>query len=648
MSQVDLLEEICHLRFTAERDLLNSWEAYRVSNITRQLASEADRTIYAEAIAFSDVGDGGSKTFFPKYLSTLVVERLAAAYKGGPMPKGVTCQQARDFGSMLNIELPIIDIVKLDNETFWKQVVKVKTKRLVDFLKLEQIPGVYWKPFGIELKVAEAIENEKPEYWFEGCLEDILIETASFIRKLELSQLLPLEKVEPAEGYEEYKVYNAPPELCSHGSLEILKHLVNLTSLSLVFGLDSILKGYERRFFQFSFEDMENLGKALPKLQLLQYFTMARSRMSPDKLKLLLGQLAQIKLKSLELSYCYLGEDIGILLGKYISRCPETLEAINLTGNFLNDKEIEDFSYGINVYQGFLDKLDISHNPIGEPGILVLGGAIKNTRHVRELNVTGCELGEQGAYRVVQLIGFHRPLKILHMNCTPLGKSGGKKLVEVLLENWQVEQVNCKSCQLRPRHEKRVKSILRRNHKFQLSQNQVGRRMIALATVPQDIADLSTFSISPYMVIAAARKLKSSFSPGPDEIPAAVYCRCAVALAQPLSRIYNQSFDQAKFPEVWKQPYMFPVFKAGDNINIKQYQGITNLSAGSKSGIPQGSNLGPLLISLFFNDVAVVLDSGYKLIFVDDLTLYLVIQSAEDCYQLQALLDRFVKWCGLN
>ncbi|XP_058836978.1 uncharacterized protein LOC131693286 [Topomyia yanbarensis] len=105
---------------------------------------------------------------------------------------------------------------------------------------------------------------------------------------------------------------------------------------------------------------------------------------------------------------------------------------------------------------------------------------------------------------------------------------------------------------------------------------------IALGTVPQDIADLSTFLVSPDMVIAAARKLKSFFSPGPDGIPAAVYCRCAVALAEPLSRIFNQSFDQAKFPEVWKQSYMFPVFKAGDKRNIKQFRGITNLSAGSK------------------------------------------------------------------
>ncbi|XP_058463814.1 uncharacterized protein LOC131438051 [Malaya genurostris] len=470
MSQVDLLEEICHLRFTAERELLNSWKTYRVSDVTRRLASEAGRVIYAEALAFGD--DEGSRTFFPEHLSTLAVESLAAAYKSGPMPSGLRCDQIRHFGFLLDVELPILDVVELENETFWKRVVKAKTKRLVDFLKLERLPVVCWKSLGIELKLAEVIERENPEYWFEGCLEDVIIKAAPFVSNLVISQLIPMEKIEPAEGYEEYKVYNVPPELCSHGSLEVLKHLVNLTSLSLVFGLEGISKGYERRFFQCSLEDIENLSKALPKMQLLKYFKIARSRLCAEKLKILLGQLAQVKLESLELSYCYLGEDVGIWLGKYISRCPETVKAINLSGNFINDKELEDFSYGINIYKGVLETLDLSQNPIGEVGILMLGGAIKNTAHVRELNVTGCELGQQGAYRVVQLIGFHRPLKILHLNGTPLGKSGAKKLIEVLKANWKVEQVSCKCCQLSPRHENRVKSILRRNHKFRLAHSQ--------------------------------------------------------------------------------------------------------------------------------------------------------------------------------
>ncbi|XP_062549458.1 dynein regulatory complex subunit 5-like [Armigeres subalbatus] len=468
MSTVDLLQEIHHLRFATpdviERGLLNAWRTYKVSDITRQLQSEAGREIYAEAIVFESAD--APKTFYPKTLSELVVEHFAATFEGGSGPEGLTCQQLRDFGALLDVELPILQLLEVDNETFWKRVVKAKCTPMVKFHKYERDSTTNWKELGIELKVSEVIEHETPEYWFEGDLETILEKVQPFVQKLAISQLQPYKQIESEENYEEYKVYNPTPDLCSHGSLIVLKHLTNLTSLSLVFGLQDASRGYERRFFMFSLDDVKNLAQAMVLLPNLREFKISRSRMEPDKLKLLLEQLATMKIETLDLPYCYLGCDAGMLLAKYISKCPDTLISLNLSGNFLDGQQIETMGYGINVYQGMLKKLDISHNPIGEAGVLTLGGAIKKTKHVEELNVTGCEMGEQGAFRVVQLLGFHQPLRVLHMNCTPLGRSGGKKLIEVLKENWFVEEVSCKFCNLKPSHEKRIQSILRRNKKF--------------------------------------------------------------------------------------------------------------------------------------------------------------------------------------
>lgn len=282
----------------------------------------------------------------------------------------------------------------------------------------------------------------------------------------------------------------------------------------------------------------------------------------------------------------------------------------------------------------------------------------------------------------------------------------------------------------------------------------------ATRDVPADVVDLSAFTINPDMVLLAAKKLKRSYVPGPDGLPAIIICRCISALVQPLCDIFNQSLQQAKFPRIWKQSFITPVFKRGDRHDVTNYRGITSLSAVSKlfeiimcgiifettkcyisveqhgfmpsrsvttnlltftskcmksmeekaqvdviytdlkaafdkidhrillhklsrlgvsthlvswmesyltgrelrvkidgcvslpfsnkSGVPQGSNLGPLLFIIFFNDAGLVLGEGFKLIYADDLKLYIVVRTENDCMRLQNSLTLFADWCRRN
>ena len=65
------------------------------------------------------------------------------------------------------------------------------------------------------------------------------------------------------------------------------------------------------------------------------------------------------------------------------------------------------------------------------------------------------------------------------------------------------------------------------------------------------------------------------------------------------------------------------------------------------SGVGQGSNLGPLLFIIFYNDV--VKDLGCRaFVYADDLKLAKVVNRAEDCYELQTSLEKLLHWCNSN
>ena len=68
----------------------------------------------------------------------------------------------------------------------------------------------------------------------------------------------------------------------------------------------------------------------------------------------------------------------------------------------------------------------------------------------------------------------------------------------------------------------------------------------------------------------------------------------------------------------------------------------------SMTGVPQASNLGPLLFLIFINDLSVELVTWKLLLFADDVNLYYVISSNSDSELLQAKLSGLQAWSLKN
>lgn len=79
-----------------------------------------------------------------------------------------------------------------------------------------------------------------------------------------------------------------------------------------------------------------------------------------------------------------------------------------------------------------------------------------------------------------------------------------------------------------------------------------------------------------------------------------------------------------------------------------EVKGAKSASYVSASGVPQGSNLGPLLFLVAINGIGEAVKNARGLVFADDFKIFLNIADSSDCVKLQDDLDGVADWCNSN
>lgn len=95
---------------------------------------------------------------------------------------------------------------------------------------------------------------------------------------------------------------------------------------------------------------------------------------------------------------------------------------------------------------------------------------------------------------------------------------------------------------------------------------------------------------------------------------------------------------------------LLKLFKSylSNRMQLVFYKTAYSLPFHARSGVPQGSNLGPLLFLLLINDLPEYVKNCEVLLFADDVKLFRTIKSQQDCILLQEDINNILQWNRFN
>lgn len=341
------------------------------------------------------------------------------------------------------------------NGTFWKRLVETKIRDVLRLQELSRDATTNWKAVGLELKLAEFIENlEQTQFDAPKTityLEQLMAMLEPFIDQLSINKLKTKQYFAKNPFNPSAPVVNFNSDECSHGSLEFLGGLSNLKQLSIKFDPGNLGYNYTRRLFQVSTEDVENVAKALTNLKKLERLEIRRSDLSePEKLLFLTRSMKSMPaLRSIDFSNCSIGSRLSGLHFLGLLRANRMIRRLELKGNNLDECFCQNLAAGLKDFRGELEYLGLSWNPIfGKALVNILKAAEKVSR----LDISNCDLktkqhNDECFDCLAVMLERHQSLIELDVSGNEFTSVELKaKFIKALEKNFEVVEARCDNC----------------------------------------------------------------------------------------------------------------------------------------------------------------------------------------------------------
>ena len=114
--------------------------------------------------------------------------------------------------------------------------------------------------------------------------------------------------------------------------------------------------------------------------------------------------------------------------------------------------------------------------------------------------------------------------------------------------------------------------------------NSIRHRLFHHPLQDQDLSvpALSQISVTEHEVLSVLNSLDPHKPTGPDQLPTKILKMIAILIAEPLTKLFNKSLTASKFPDLWKEANISPIFKRKGASDPQNYRPISLLCCLSK------------------------------------------------------------------